>query len=117
MSMFPHRLAGQSVQSFRVWLRHGVSMLMLLFVFGCEYLPERTDVRMQTDDAPLSLAVVEALLANPETSQLHLTVSNPSDGKVRLQGTVTNNGLRVAAEQVAANVDGVRSVINTLYLY
>jgi len=92
-------------------------MALLLSLVACESLPDRPYGTYKTDDQALSIAVTEALRANAQTSVLRLTVTNPDEGRIRLAGTVGSDALRSTAEMIASNVEGVRFVLNTIYLH
>lgn len=69
-----------------------------------------------TDQSPLSNDVRIALQEAPETANLGILVKTLDSGRVRLSGSVPNDGVRNRAEQVAAAVPGVLGVVNTLQL-
>ena len=92
------------------------ALALPLFAGGCENPELRSITPPLQDDSPLALAVGEALDERPEIARFSLSVKSLGDGTVRLSGRVDNAAQRHAAEQTAAAVDGVRSVINTIYL-
>lgn len=68
------------------------------------------------DNAPLSARVRQALRNNPETATLRIDVSEVSEDSVKLSGFVSNDTLRHQVERVAGQVEGVRFVVNALFI-
>jgi hypothetical protein len=66
----------------------------------------RTDVAIQSD-------VLKALSSYPDISSEHITAST-QNGTVILAGTASSDTAKNQAQVVAATVDGVRSVVNTV---
>lgn len=104
----------------RVLRRAGAGVLVLIAgagAVGCESGGGVGDrVRALEDDAPLSLAVAEALNRDPEVNHFSIRVKSIDADTVRLSGFVDNDGQRGQAERVALAVDGVKTVVNTLFL-
>lgn len=69
----------------------------------------------QTDDATTTASVKSRLVASPEVSSYEIDVDS-TDGVVRLSGWVETEAERAAAQRVALNTDGVRSVKNEISL-
>jgi len=65
------------------------------------------------DDATVSARVKSALIAEPELKALSINVDTRA-GVVTLKGKADNRENRAKAEQVAARVEGVRTVRNEL---
>ena len=72
-------------------------------------------MRAQGDDAATTASVKSRLAADPDVSSYEVDVDS-TDGIVRLSGWVETEAERAAAEQVARNTDGVRSVKNEIKL-
>ena len=70
----------------------------------------------QTDDAATTAAVKSRLMANPEVSSYEIDVDSMDNGAVRLSGWVETEQERSAAERVARQTEGVRSVRNEIKL-
>src|SRR5262245_13014546 len=70
-------------------------------------------VGAQADDAATTAAVKSRLMANPEVSSYEIDVDS-TDGAVRLSGWVETEAERAAAQRVAAQTEGVRSVRNEI---
>ena len=83
---------------------------------GCESVPLAGIGPALEDDEPLSRAVSEALDAAPETTNANILVRTLRPGTVRLSGNVDTEITRTFAEQIAGGVDGVRRVVNTLFI-
>jgi len=97
------------------------AILVTLFVgtslVGCEsggVLGDRLPAL--EDEAPLSRAVADALSRDPEVGRFTIRVKTVDADTVRLSGNVDNDGQKSQAERVALGVDGVSTVINTLFL-
>jgi osmotically-inducible protein OsmY len=67
------------------------------------------------DDASITAQVKSSLLSHHSTSALHTKVST-SDGVVTLRGTAKNEAERALVTKLAADVNGVTSVINNMTL-
>lgn len=74
--------------------------------------PERT-AGQTVDDATITAKVKSQLLADADVSALNVNVTTYK-GQVQLSGYVDNPNQRSKAEQIAKNVNGVRSVSNDL---
>ena len=73
------------------------------------------DVKTNISDATITASVNAKLAADKELSALRINVDT-SDGRVALHGTAPNSAARERATQIAAAVDGVRSVDNQLQI-
>lgn len=73
------------------------------------------EVKGAVSDATITAAVNAKLAADKELSALRINVDT-SDGRVALHGTAPNRAARDRATQLAAAVEGVRSVDNQLQL-
>ena len=80
-------------------------------VVGCAS-PSRT-AGQTVDDASITAKVKSQLLADPEVAGLNVNVTT-FEGQVQLSGYVESSQQRQQAEQIARNVEGVRSVSNDL---
>lgn len=65
------------------------------------------------DDAAITAKVKSQLLSSPEVSGLNVNVTTYR-GQVQLSGYVSSTQQRQTAEQIARNVEGVKSVSNDL---
>ncbi|BAU48839.1 transporter [Sulfurifustis variabilis] len=65
------------------------------------------------DDSAINAKVKSQLLADPQVSGLNVNVTTYR-GQVQLSGYVNSNEQRQRAEQIARNVEGVKSVSNDL---
>lgn len=65
------------------------------------------------DDSAINAKVKSQLLADPQVSGLNVNVTTYR-GQVQLSGYVNSNEQRQRAEQIAKNVEGVKSVSNDL---
>jgi len=70
-------------------------------------------INAQADDAATTAAVKSRLMANPEVSSYEIDVDS-TDGAVRLSGWVETQAERAAAQRVATQTEGVRSVKNEI---
>lgn len=68
------------------------------------------------DSAPLSERVRQALRNNPETATLRIQISEVSEDSVKLSGFVNNDAISHQIERVAGEVEGVRFVVNSLFI-
>ena len=84
---------------------------------GCETVSLEGVTPTLEDDAPLSREVGAALAERPELARFDLNVKSLDEDTIRLSGFVDNDSQRVAAEQAAYRVPGVKSVVNTIFLY
>jgi len=96
------------------WL--ALAIALPLFAGACESVSLEGITPSLSDDSPLANAVIEALSANPELARFSLKARSLDAGTVRLSGLVDTDRQRVAAEQAALEVPGVRSVVNTIFL-
>ena len=98
--------------------RRAVTLAILapLLVGGCENVRLDELLPAREDDAPLSREVGAALDANPEVGRFSIAVKSLDEDTVRLSGRVDTAAQKATAERVAAQVPGVRSVVNTLFL-
>jgi osmotically-inducible protein OsmY len=85
---------------------------LLASTVGCS---TKRSVGAQTDDAATTAAVKSRLVANPQVSSYEIDVDS-TDGAVRLSGWVETEAERAAAERVARQTEGVRSVRNEIKL-
>ena len=69
-----------------------------------------------SDEKELSQKVRAALRQNGQTTVTNIDVSQESVDTVKLTGYVNNDAVSYEAEQVAYGVEGVRFVINNLYI-
>jgi len=67
------------------------------------------------DDSALSAKVRVALEESPLTANQGIMVSTRPNGIIRLSGIVDTDLVSGNAEQIAARVEGVNGVVNTLY--
>jgi hyperosmotically inducible periplasmic protein len=74
-----------------------------------------TEVKTTISDATITASVNAKLAADKELSALRINVDT-ADGRVALNGTAPNSAARERATQIAAAVEGVRSVDNRLQL-
>jgi len=94
------------------------ALLLALLLLGCENLPvdqQQPFGSVEDDGKPLSVEVSQALANSPQTTNLRITVQSEDD-VVKLKGGVNNPTERWMAEEVAAGVDGVRFVQNSLFV-
>lgn len=68
---------------------------------------------MAVDDATITTKVKSAVLAEPGLKSLQIGVDT-KDGVVTLSGTVDTPDMKSRAEQIAQQVNGVRSVVDNL---
>ena len=80
-------------------------------VTGCAN-PQRS-VGETVDDATITAKVKSQLLADPDVSGLNVNVTT-FNGQVQLSGYVRSTEQRQRAEQIAREVEGVRSISNDL---
>ena len=80
-------------------------------VTGCATADRTTG--QTVDDATITAKVKSQLLADPNVSALNVNVTTYR-GQVQLSGYVNDANQRTKAEQIARNVDGVKSVSNDL---
>ncbi|MGA0610925.1 BON domain-containing protein [Caldimonas sp. KR1-144] len=73
------------------------------------------DIKSSVSDATITASVNAKLAADKELSALRINVDT-SDGRVALRGTAPNLAARDRATQIAAAVEGVRSVDNQLQI-
>lgn len=93
-----------------------ITILFSLWLTGCDSIPlDKPFGEIGGDDKPLSIAVSKALHEKPQTTSMHITVKSDDD-VVTLKGFVNSPTERWMAEEVASAVDGVRHVINALYI-
>ena len=86
--------------------------LLLLAVSGCTTLTGET-MGQNIDDTNLT-ATVKAKLVADKASNLTRVEVTTIRGVVHLTGVVDNAAQRARAEQIAAQVSGVKSVVNNL---
>ncbi|MGA2177241.1 MAG: BON domain-containing protein [Verrucomicrobiota bacterium] len=72
-----------------------------------------TTIGEKIDDASITAQVKSSLLAHRSTSALHTTVST-SDGVVTLSGIAKNSAEKSLVTKLAADINGVVSVINNM---
>lgn len=73
------------------------------------------EVKTTISDATITASVNAKLAADKELSALRINVDT-ADGRVALNGTAPNAAARERATQIAAAVEGVRSVDNRLQI-
>lgn len=73
------------------------------------------DIKGSVSDATITASVNAKLAADKELSALRINVDT-SEGRVALRGTAPNMAARDRATQIAAAVEGVRSVDNQLQI-
>lgn len=71
------------------------------------------DIKGSVNDAAITASVNAKLAADKELSALRINVDT-ADGRVALRGTAPSQAARERATQIAAAVEGVRSVDNQL---
>ena len=93
----------------------GLAVCLLVaapLVTGCASQQQRT-AGQSVDDATITAKVKSQLLADPDVSALNVNVTT-FKGQVQLSGYVENATQRSKAEQIAKNIEGVKSVSNDL---
>ncbi len=101
----------------RAALRAGglAACLVAAALAGCEGFDPGSIGPALSDDAPLSVAVREALNSRPETMNQLIHVKTLEPGVVRLSGTVDTDIARQFAQNIAIDVPGVTNVVNTIF--
>lgn len=89
--------------------------LSLLLVVGCAATDDDVTVGEAIDDAAITAKVKAALIDDDELDAAEINV-NTREGVVQLIGTVDDRSDINRATNVAADVEGVRSVRNDLVL-
>lgn len=89
-------------------------LLPLLALSACEQVDESSIGPILEDDNALSTQVRQALATSAETARERIFVKTLDNNVIRLSGLVNADSVRHSAERIAANVDGVTSVVNTL---
>jgi hyperosmotically inducible protein len=84
----------------------------VLFLSGCQALTGET-LGQNIDDATLTTYVKTKLVADKAANLTRVDVDT-TRGVVSLTGVVESEEQRVRAEELARQVDGVRSVVNNL---
>ncbi len=87
--------------------------LSLLVLTGCAALDDDVTVGEAIDDATITAQVKAALVEDDELSALDINVDT-RNGVVTLNGAVDNNADIARANDVADDVNGVRSIQNNL---
>src|SRR4051812_20511979 len=87
----------------------------LFLVFAAALLAFSAACSRPRTDAQIIGDVVTGIQTNPQISKKNVAV-NSQNGVVTLNGTVPNDAERNAAASVAAQVPGVRTVINDLFI-
>lgn len=82
---------------------------------GCNVIRGQQDPGDYAGDAALTARVKAALLDDESVEGTQINV-DVYEGKVQLSGFADNASERAAAERIARNVDGVRSVENNIEL-
>jgi hypothetical protein len=82
---------------------------------GCIGLPPVAHAQYAVSDSQLSAAVGKAITGDAKLQSLNIAAT-VAQGVVTLTGTVPNEADRVEAEQIAAGVDGVRSIQDNIAL-
>jgi osmotically-inducible protein OsmY len=77
--------------------------------------PQAPGAPKEDENLALAARVIAALRRDPAVGKLGIDVVS-ADGAVTLFGTAPTAGDRERAAQVAAGVDGVRSVLNNLVI-
>lgn len=80
---------------------------------GAAISERATEAGKAIDDVALTAKVKTALIAEPKLKALPIDVES-RDGVIMLYGTADSSASRDRASQVAASVEGVRSVLNNL---
>lgn len=89
-----------------------ILLVMWLVTVGCQALTGKTTGE-NIDDATISTSVKSSLVADKVTNLARVDVDT-NRGVVALNGVVESADQRTRAEQIASQVNGVRSVINNL---
>jgi hypothetical protein len=96
-------------------LQKASQVLATAAVAGCLGTPVLANAQYAVGDSQLSAAVGKAITGDAKLQSLNISAT-VAQGIVTLTGTVPNEADRVEAEQVAAGVDGVRSIQDNLAL-
>lgn len=93
------------------------AMMTSVILAGCAGplggLETQRSVGQAVDDVTIGTKLKAALAADPELSALKINVDT-TQGAVRLKGEVKSVALRRKAEDLARNINGVKSVDNQL---
>jgi hypothetical protein len=96
-------------------LQKASQVLAAAAVAGCLGAPTLARAQYAVSNSQLSAAVGNAVSADAKLKSLNIAAT-ASQGVVTLTGSVPNEADRVEAEQVAAGVDGVRSIQDNIAL-
>ncbi len=103
---------------FNARLKFKTAILILLLAVGSFYAhavwaaPQQAQTGLRAD-ADIQTDVANVLAQSPQLQGQHITAAT-IQGSVTLSGTVQNNSAKQIAQQVASQVNGVRSVENNL---
>jgi hyperosmotically inducible periplasmic protein len=86
--------------------------LMILLLSGCQAMTGRT-AGQNIDDATITASVKSRLIADRAANLTRVDVDT-TNGIVSLNGVVESDQQKARAEQLARQVNGVRSVVNNL---
>ncbi|MFT4714819.1 MAG: osmotically-inducible protein OsmY [Granulosicoccus sp.] len=100
-------------------------MPLVMLASGCQFTGEPLFQESEhsfnfggatNDSALLSERVRQALRNNPETAIVRIQISELSEDSVKLSGFVDNDAISHQIERVAGQVEGVRFVVNSLFI-
>jgi osmotically-inducible protein OsmY len=97
----------------RTLLAAALAAATLIALPACTTDGSNRSVVQTTDDAALSTRVKTALIQSPDVKARDVNV-DVRNGVVQLKGVVDNESQMRAAESIARNMSGVRSVQNDL---
>ena len=103
----------------RALARRGAALALLLpglLLSGCENVSLGELTPALEDDSPLADAVRAKLDVTPQLAGHVIRVKSLDGETIRLSGIVQSDAQRSTAGRVAADVPGVRSVVNSLFL-
>jgi hyperosmotically inducible periplasmic protein len=112
-----------NVRTSHLLLGTPISVIATALLIGCNKAPEAAPaapeppitVGTQVDDAGITASVKSALLADPGTKDLGISVVT-FKGEVQLTGFVNNQGQIDQATQIARAAEGASSVKNELII-
>ena len=96
-------------------LQNASQVLAAAAIAGCLGVPTMAHAQYAVSDSQLSAAVGKALSGDAKLKSLNIAAT-ASQGVVTLTGSVPNEADRVEAEQLAAGIDGVRSIQDNITL-
>lgn len=88
---------------------------MLLAGPGCASTPKHESTGEYVDDSVITMRVKAAFVKDPSLSAAEINVET-FKGQVQLSGFVHDAADVVKASEVARNVDGVKSIVNSLVI-